>query len=107
MLGVAHGGSRVARLDTDDDLGVQTSPRVHDRLGTGDSLLELQEGVFAGQLRPDDAVYAGSMQEADLLGKRLQVNGSVVTVRRGDDRENPAELAVAGTPSSRSGEPAE
>ena len=94
-------------MDTDDDLGAQTSRRFHDRLGTGDSLLELQQSVFAGQLRPDDAVYASSMQEANLLGERLQVNGSVVTVRRGDDRENPAELAVAGTPSSRNGESAE
>ena len=107
MLGIAHGRSRVARLDTDDDLGAQTSRRVHDRLGTGDALLELKESVFAGQLRPDDAVYAGSMQEADFLGKRRQVNGSVVTIGRGDDREDPAELAVAGTPSSRNGEPAE
>ena len=94
-------------MDTDDDLGAQTSRRVHDHLGTGDSLLELQESVFAGQLRPDDAVYSGSMQESDFLGKRPQVNSSVVTVRRGDDRENPAELAVAGTPSSRNGESAE
>ena len=86
VLGVAHRGLGVGGLHADHDLGPQPFGGLHDRLGARDTLLEGQQRIFAGQLRPDDAVNARPIQKANLLGEGLQVHLAIVVVRRGDDR---------------------